>query len=258
MRERRAAHSVIEVLLLEQSLVPRRSRISRLFGRSPLGPASLVWYRGAKAEIAVGRILAELPAGWIIFHALPAGNEGTDIDHLVVGPAGVFTIHTTRHRHKKVRVAGRTVIVDGERLPYIRKAEVESARVTALLQKRMLLRAAVSPVVAIVDARQITVYQPPARVKVIDADELRPWLLTRPHIFTLPERVAASDIIDSPETWDAVLGVEPSSLTEQFTQLERSVHSARIRRFVWVPGISAAVILFAAVIHRIVPALMGF
>jgi len=257
MRERLAAQSVIELLLLEQSLVPPRSPIARLIGRSPLGAESMVWYRGAMAEIAVGAILAELPLEWTIFHALPAGDHGTEIDHLVVGPAGIFAIQTKRHRGRAVRVAGRTVVVDGVRLPYVRRAEVEASRVTSLLRERMLLRASVRPVVVVVDAKRITVLQKPAHVKVISADDLRPWLLTRPHLLDPADRMEAAHIIDSPETWNAVTGLEPAALTSQFAELESSVRSARHRRLVWVPFGSAAVIVFVAGIPHLFSALIG-
>nr|WP_052542641.1 nuclease-related domain-containing protein [Cryobacterium roopkundense] len=257
MRERFAAQSVIEVLLLEQSLVPPRSPLARFFGRSPLGADSLAWYRGAKAEIAVGMLLAELPVEWTIFHALPAGAEGTEIDHLVVGPGGVFTIQTKLHRGKRVRVAGRTVVVDGERLPYIRKAELEAARVTTLLRERMLLRASVRPVVAIVDARRITVYQKPAQVKVIDAEDLRPWLLTRTPVLEPVDRIEAANIIDSPDTWDALPSIEPDALVSQFAALEKSVRAARTQRLFWVPFGSAALIVAAAGMPYLITALIG-
>lgn len=246
MRERLAAQSIIEVLLLEQSLVPPRSALAKLFGRSPLGAAGLMWYRGAKAEIAVAGLLGGLSPEWTVFHALPAGSEGTDIDHVVVGPGGVFTIHTKLHRGKKVRVAGRTVVVEGERMPHIRRAEVEAARVTTLLRERMLLRASVRPVVAIVGAKDVTVYQKPAQVKVIEAAELTPWLATRPPMLNPEDRITAADIIDSPETWNALPTAHPQELLERFAQLDKSVRDARTQRLFWVPLGSAVVVASAA------------
>lgn len=257
MRERFAAQSVIEVLLLEQSLVPPRSPLARFFGRSPLGAESLVWYRGAKADIAVGLLLAELPVEWTIFHALPAGAGGTEIDHLVVGPGGVFTIQTKRHRGKGVRVAGRTVVVDGDRLPYIREAELEAARVTTLLRQRMLLRSSVRPVVAIVDAKRITVYQKPAQVKVIGAEDLRYWLSSRRPVLDPVDRMEASNIIDSPDTWDVLPLIEPEALIVQFAALEKSVRAARTQRIFWVPFGLAALIVCAAEMPYLITALIG-
>lgn len=52
--------------------------------------------RGASGEEKVAAILDNLPDGYTIFHDLPCpvGN----IDHIVVGPTGVFVIETKSHK----------------------------------------------------------------------------------------------------------------------------------------------------------------
>jgi hypothetical protein len=50
---------------------------------------------GHEAELAVGQELAELGgAGYRIFHDFPADSGAFNIDHIVVGPGGVFLIET--------------------------------------------------------------------------------------------------------------------------------------------------------------------
>ena len=105
MRQRCPGQSVIEELLRLQADSPARSALSRMFGRSPLTAAATSWYQGAKGEIAVGRLLTNLPPEWTVLHALPVGTRGSDIDHIGVGPGGVFTINTKHHKDKKVWVA---------------------------------------------------------------------------------------------------------------------------------------------------------
>lgn len=52
--------------------------------------------RGATAEEQVGRLLAELPEeDWHVIHDASFGRG--NIDHIVIGPAGVFTIETKSH-----------------------------------------------------------------------------------------------------------------------------------------------------------------
>ena len=111
MRGQTAGQSVIEELLRQQLGTRERNWFGRLIGDSPLGADSLPWYRGALGEIAVGRILATLPADWTVFHALPIGKKGADIDHVVIGPGGIFTINTKNHSGKAVWVAGHTLMV---------------------------------------------------------------------------------------------------------------------------------------------------
>ena len=66
--------------------------------------------RGAKGEDTIGALLATLPDGYTVFHDL-AKLYG-DIDHIVVGPTGLFTIETKAHGGK-VTAQGNRVLVNG-------------------------------------------------------------------------------------------------------------------------------------------------
>lgn len=51
------------------------------------------WEQGAEGEVAVARALEALPEGWIVLHDLPwPGRQRANLDHVVVGPAGVFVV----------------------------------------------------------------------------------------------------------------------------------------------------------------------
>src|SRR4051794_24982833 len=54
------------------------------------------WQRGFEGEMQTARALAALPAGWRVWHDVPAtyGN----FDHIVVGPAGVFVLDSKLFR----------------------------------------------------------------------------------------------------------------------------------------------------------------
>lgn len=55
------------------------------------------WRRGAEGEEVVGRILEQLSAdGWHVLHDVTFGRG--NIDHIVVGPGGVFTVETKSYR----------------------------------------------------------------------------------------------------------------------------------------------------------------
>jgi hypothetical protein len=52
-----------------------------------------LWERGADGEAAVARALEALPDGWIVLHDLPwPGRQRANLDHVVVGPTGVFVV----------------------------------------------------------------------------------------------------------------------------------------------------------------------
>lgn len=55
------------------------------------------WSQGAEGEEVVGRVLEELAAsGWHVIHDVDLGRG--NIDHIVVGPGGLFTIETKSRR----------------------------------------------------------------------------------------------------------------------------------------------------------------
>jgi hypothetical protein len=54
------------------------------------------WLRGAEGERAVGAICTELEAnGWHAIHDVSLGHG--NVDHILVGPGGIFTIETKSH-----------------------------------------------------------------------------------------------------------------------------------------------------------------
>src|SRR5688500_611754 len=51
------------------------------------------WERGAEGESATARVLAALPPDWVVLHDLRwPGRRFANIDHLVIGPGGVFVV----------------------------------------------------------------------------------------------------------------------------------------------------------------------
>ena len=111
--------------------------------------------RGARGG-PVGRLLDKLPDGWAVLHAVPVGKGDTDIDHVVIGPGGVFTINTKNHSGQKVWVAGRTFMVNGQKQPHLRNAGHEAQRASRLLSAAAGFRVDVVPVIAVVDPASLT------------------------------------------------------------------------------------------------------
>jgi Nuclease-related domain len=91
------------------------------------------WRVGAKGEEKVGKQLARLSDDWRVLHAAQVSEVGTDIDHVVIGPAGVFTLNTKRHPDGKVTVYERALYVNGSKVDYLQKSRVEARRASRLL-----------------------------------------------------------------------------------------------------------------------------
>lgn len=262
MRQQPPAQAVIQELLRQHSSTPARSRLARFFGSSPLGADSISWYAGAKGEIAVGRILATLPAEWTAFHALPIGDKGADIDHIVIGPGGVFTINTKHHGGKAVWVAGRTLMVSGHKEPHIRNSEFEAGRVTKLLRERMPLLAPVQPVVALVNSKSLTIKTTPEQVKVIADVGLRRWLMRRPPVLTEGELAQLAAIIDDPATWPPPTSPPTDNLGARFAALDAEVRTAHLRSTLWrllgvVTGTGALVVAWPTLVAALMDVATG-
>jgi len=87
------------------------------------------WRRGARGERFTGWLFGRLPEGWRVFDDVPIGQLGANIDHVVVGPGGTFTVNT-KNRSGKVWLAPRTLLVNGVKTDYLPKAAREAARAT--------------------------------------------------------------------------------------------------------------------------------
>jgi len=62
-------------------------------------PATLAWRAGAQGERRTARLLAPLgQRGYEVFHDLAVPGSAANLDHLVVGPTGVYVIDSKRYR----------------------------------------------------------------------------------------------------------------------------------------------------------------
>jgi hypothetical protein len=61
-------------------------------------PETVAWRRGAAGERRTARLLAALERhGWAVLHDLAIPGSRANLDHLAIGPAGVFVIDSDRH-----------------------------------------------------------------------------------------------------------------------------------------------------------------
>ena len=162
------------------------------------------WRIGADGEEKVAAQLAELarrdPA-WGFLHAVPVGDRGSDIDHVVVGPGGVFTLNAKNHPGKRVWVGGSTVMVGGQRVPYVRNSRHEAKRAARLLSAAVGTEVPVQGVVVLVGATDVTIKTQPDDVAVVTRRRLRRWLADRPVVLTPPQVVAAFEAARRSATW---------------------------------------------------------
>jgi hypothetical protein len=155
---------------------PWRFGICRLFGLHSDERAKRV---GAKGEQMVAARLARLSDAWRTIHAIIRSETGTDIDHLVIGPAGVFTINSKYHRGKSVWVGGDNVRIDGGKPNHVHESRSEVTAVRRLLTAACEHPVEVRGLVAVVCDR-LTIKEQPRDVKVIGRRDLDAWLRKQP------------------------------------------------------------------------------
>ena len=74
---------------------------------------------GRNGEKEVGQNLEQLrERGYVVFHDMI--GDGFNVDHVLIGPAGVFTVETKTHRKSGVKKAkvvfdGQTIVIDGHK-----------------------------------------------------------------------------------------------------------------------------------------------
>jgi hypothetical protein len=62
-------------------------------------PDAFAWRRGAAGEQRTARLLSPLERqGWVVLHDLAIPGSRANIDHLVIGPGGVFVIDSKHYR----------------------------------------------------------------------------------------------------------------------------------------------------------------
>ncbi len=114
------------------------------------------WRVGAAGERAVARTLALFrPLGWKALHAVPVGTRGADIDHVVIGPGGVFSINAKHHRGAHVKAGRQVVFVAGQKTRYAQNSLHEAARASQRLSQALGRPIDVEPLIVIVGARSL-------------------------------------------------------------------------------------------------------
>ena len=234
---------MIRECLTRQSARPPRGRLARIFGLSPIRADNASWFTGSLGELAVGRQLAKLGPEWTVLHAIPAGDGDSDIDHLLIGQAGVFTLNTKRHRGKKVWVADNRILVAGQKVDHLRNVRFEAARASTLLSRARGRTVPVTGALVFVATEQITFRSRPADVLILTEGTLvRALKKLKPQIH--PDEVAAiADVAARDTTWSSnPAAAVRHGLVAEFAELVRVENVSRRIRVAWLLLLMGAVV----------------
>ncbi|MFJ7074446.1 nuclease-related domain-containing protein [Streptomyces sp. NPDC098781] len=138
--------------------------LARILGRPASGDS---WRKGMTGERRVGAELDRLRRhGWRVLHSIPLPRE-VDLDHLLIGPGGVFSVNTKNHSRKAVWVGDDAVQVNhGRPEPYARKSRAEAKRVQRVLEHYCGFAIPVEPVLVFVGVTDLKVVATQLTVRV--------------------------------------------------------------------------------------------
>ena len=236
LRARGPAYSVMQECLRIQSEALPLGKVAHFFGCSPLCADARSWYRGALGELEVAAELARLGPEWTVLHAVPVGSGDSDIDHVVIGPPGIYTINTKNHSGKKIWVGGNTFLVNGFKTDHIRNSLFEAKRAAALLSKVAGGPVKVTPLIVVVNPAGIARGRGKQRVIVLTSGRLFSWLTHRPRVHSNEAVTYFSMIAEERATWHARGHVIDDTLRhlQRFERLQHEVRAARIRARRWL------------------------
>lgn len=184
--------------------VRARSPVLSFLGRvTGSGTPDHSWLKGSRGEAFVGWLLGRLPEAWHVFNDIPVGKRGANIDHLVVGPGGVFTVNTKNLRGN-VWVAPRTLLHNGYKTHYLPKALHEARRASRLLSSAAGRRVEVQPALAIL-ADGWTIKEKPTDVYVGTPRGTKSWLQSLPSTLSASEVREIAAAAAKPSTWNRVV-----------------------------------------------------
>lgn len=195
----------------EQAVALRRAAPVRTFLARVLGVHTdeRAWRVGADGEQKVADQLDKLirrDPRWRVIHAIPVGDRGSDIDHLVIGPGGVYSLNAKHHPGAKVWVAGNTFMANGQRQPYLRNSRHEAERACKLLTAATGREVLVTGVVVPVGADDLVIKQAPIGVEVVNRMRLVKWLQARPETLDAPTIEVVFEAARRSTTWRAGAG----------------------------------------------------
>ncbi len=158
------------------------------------------WSKGADGEEEVARRLRRLGEGWRVLHGVPVGSGDSDIDHVVIGPAGVFTINTKNHLGGRVSVDNKAIYVNGTYQPYLRNSRFEGQRAAKLLTAGCGFSVDVKPVIVIM-ADSLTFKGQPEGVHVVGRKKVAQWLGGEPVVLEPDVVEAIYAVARRRQTW---------------------------------------------------------
>jgi hypothetical protein len=158
------------------------------------------WRRGAEGEERVAAQLAALGDGWAVIHDLTIGRKGANLDHLVIGPAGVFALNT-KNLTGKLTVYEHAILQNGHKTAFVpaalREVRTVQQRLSAAAGREVRAWS-----VLVVMGCEVEVRKPLANLTLVRARSLPRWLNKLPGgVLSAGEVLELERLARTPGTW---------------------------------------------------------
>ncbi len=224
LRERVPGHSLIDMLL--QQWDEGAIQVGNTPDAVVIDDEARGWFGDVLGERQVAQLLTQLGVGWTILHSVPV-SDGV-IDHVLIGPAGVFTISTKYRPGKSGWAARFGMYIAGEGQPYIHRAKYEAQRAGEALSAASGLTVPATALIVLVRPANITrkadAGDGEVEIRVIADYELIANLRGRA-VFSSEQvsRIAAAAV--KPETWRSspLTSTDAVQIEDEFRALEAAL-----------------------------------
>jgi len=125
-----------------------------------------------------------------VLHNVPVGLGANVIDHLIVGPQGVFSVSIRQHPGHNVLVDGYAMHVDGEYVTWLRAAKFQAERVATLLRTQARIDVPVRACVVLVTgftSPSVTFRTRPIGASVLTKRDVPKWFRGQPTVLSQSE-----------------------------------------------------------------------
>lgn len=185
----------------QRTVTGLRALIDRLLGRSNEEAARRLDQDADELLAQELLRLAALDPRWG-FLQLTRSNSGLSaLQHMVVGPGGVYLLNAKNHPGAKLFVEGDTFLVNGHDRPYVSFSRVQASTARTLLSRDSGLDLGVTGIIVPVKDRRLTIQQAPDDVEVIERNGLAEWLLNQPEELNEHEVVKGFTVAREATSW---------------------------------------------------------
>lgn len=145
--------------------------------------------------------LSGLDPRWGFMQSARSVADGTELDHWVIGPGGVYLLNAKHLPGSRLHIDGDRFLVDGHDQPYVSQIRGEARRSAEALSVSTRLDVGVTGVIVPVNDRRMVIEHFPADVAVIDEVNVANWLVNRPEQFSKRQILATFSAARDSTVW---------------------------------------------------------